>query len=273
MHHLFVDISSHGFGHLAQVAPILNKLCELLPGLRLTVRSGLPLDKLNSRLHFSFTHLPARSDFGFRMVDATRIDFSATAAAYRAQHHIWQQRVDTEAVFLSGLQPDLVLTDVAYLPLAGAAQAGIPALSMCSLNWADLFTYFFGHESWAGAIHDEMLAAYNSAACFLRLIPGMPMSDLSEVCDMPPVARLGKDCRAMLRVQLGCSAEERLVLVAFGGIHMQLPVDSWPTSRGVRWLIPQCWNVTRDDMTAIEALDLHFTDLLCSVDAVLTKPG
>ena len=39
---------------------------------------------------------------------------------------------------LRRLAPDLVLTDVAYLPLAGAAQAGIPALSMCSLTWADL---------------------------------------------------------------------------------------------------------------------------------------
>ncbi|MEI7429081.1 MAG: hypothetical protein WCL27_01410 [Betaproteobacteria bacterium] len=273
MHHLFVDISSHGFGHLAQAAPILNELCKLLPGLRLSVRSGLPLDKLRSRLHGNFTHLLERSDFGFIMVDATRIDFSATAAAYQTQHRNWQQRVDAEAAFLSGLQPGLVLTDVAYLPLAGAAQAGIPSLSMCSLNWADLLAYFFSHETWATPVHREMLAAYNSATCFLRLIPGMPMSDLSDVRDMPPVAALGQDCRAALRTRLGCSTGERLVLVAFGGIHKQLPVENWPSSQNVRWLIPQSWDVVRDDMAAIEPLSLHFTDLLCSVDAVLTKPG
>jgi len=273
MHHLFVDISSHGFGHLAQVAPILNNLCQLLPGLRLTVRSGLSQEKLRSRLHGNFRHLPERSDFGFIMVDATRIDFSATVAAYQTQHRNWQQRVDAEAAYLSGLQPDLVLTDVAYLPLAGAAQAGIPSLSMCSLNWADLLAYFFGHEAWAAPIHREMLAAYNSAVCFLRLIPGMPMSDLTEVLEISPVAALGKDCRAALRSQLGCTDTERVVLIAFGGIHKQLPVENWPSSQNVHWLIPQSWDVVRDDMAAIEPLGLHFTDLLCSVDAVLTKPG
>ena len=35
--------------------------------------------------------------------------------------------MEEEAALLAGLKPDLVLTDVAYLPLAtGAAQAGIP---------------------------------------------------------------------------------------------------------------------------------------------------
>lgn len=60
---------------------------------------------------------------------------------------------------------------LAYLPLAGAAEAGIPALSMCSkLNWADLFAHFFDHEAWAGPIHAQILAAYLSAKRFVRLI-------------------------------------------------------------------------------------------------------
>ena len=42
MKHLFVDISSHGFGHLAQVAPILTALRAQLPALQLTIRCGLP---------------------------------------------------------------------------------------------------------------------------------------------------------------------------------------------------------------------------------------
>jgi hypothetical protein len=42
-----------------------------------------------------------------------------------------------DARLFRDLQPDLVFSDVAYLPLAGAARAGIPSVSMCSLNWAD----------------------------------------------------------------------------------------------------------------------------------------
>lgn len=47
--HLFVDISSHGFGHLSQTAPVLNELAELLPDLRITLRSGLAVEKLRQR--------------------------------------------------------------------------------------------------------------------------------------------------------------------------------------------------------------------------------
>ena len=271
--HLFVDISSHGFGHLAQVAPVLNELATLLAGLRLTVRSGLPLEKLRARIAGDFAYLAGRSDFGFIMLDALRIDSAASAAAYRAQHADWPRVVTDESHELSRLQPDLVLTDVAYLPLAAAAHLRIPSLAMCSLNWAELFAHFFGGEAWAGKIHAEMLAAYRSTECFLRLTPGMAMADLPRACVIAPVAALGKDCRAALRARLACPPGEKLVLIAFGGIDQQLPVDHWPREHGLRWLVPASWGLARTDMTAFETLALPFADLLRNVDAVLTKPG
>ena len=271
--HLFVDISSHGFGHLAQAAPILNALCQHLPELRLTVRCGLAPEKLRSRLKGNFTHLPGSSDFGYVMLDAVSIDFTATAEKYRAMHADWAQRVNDEAELLDHLQADLVLTDVAYLPLAGAARAGIPSLSMCSLNWADLFAHFFGHEPWAPQIHREILAAYRAADCFLRLTPAMPMHELPGARPVAPVAALGQNRRAELLKTLGCAPDERLVMIAFGGFDRDLSAANWPRTPGVHWLIPQAWAVERTDMSAFEPLGLSFTDLLCSMDAVLTKPG
>jgi hypothetical protein len=74
MPHLFVDISSHGFGHLAQTAPVLNHLAARLPQLRLTLRSGLPLARLRQRIAAPFTHIAAASDFGYVMHDAVTPD-------------------------------------------------------------------------------------------------------------------------------------------------------------------------------------------------------
>ena len=271
--HLFVDISSHGFGHLAQVAPILNELGRRRPDLRLSVRSGLAAEKLQSRLQCKFTHIQGSSDFGFAMLDAVRIDHAASAEAYRAQHLDWPQRVNEEASLLRRLKPDLVLSDVAYLPLAGAAQAGIPSLSMCSLNWADLFAHFFGQQPWAKPIHDQMLAAYRAAECFLRLTPAMAMRDFPRTRAIAPVAAIGYDRRAALLAQLPCRPDSKLVLVAFGGYDKDLAAERWPRVDGVHYLIPQSWPIARADMSATEPLGLPFTDLLRSVDAVLTKPG
>ncbi len=269
--HLFVDISSHGLGHLAQAAPILNELGKLLPQLQLTVRSGLPEAKLRERVRFEFTHLAARSDFGYVMHDATRVDTAATALAYRAQHADWERRVAEEAELIAALAPDLVLSDVAYLPLAGAARAGIASLTMCSLNWAELFAHFFGQEDWAAPIHRQMLSAYRSAECFLRLTPAMAMADLPHRRVIAPVAALGR--RVALHERIGCAPDDKIVLVAFGGFDTDLAPARWPRRTGLRWLVPQSWATTRDDMSAFEPLGLPFADLLRSVDAVLTKPG
>ena len=271
--HLFVDISSHGFGHLAQTAPILNALQERFPALQLSIRCGLPEAKVRSRINGDFSFIADSSDFGFTMNNAVSINLTASATRYRAFHADWKDRVSAEAQFLSLLAPTLVLTDVAYLPLAGAALAGIPALTMCSLNWAELFIHFFSDETWAPPIYAEMLAAYRSAMHFLRLIPAMPMEALPNTLALGPVASIGTRRRTELCQRLACPTADKIGLIAFGGIEHALSIEHWPPTPGVHWLVPKEWAVNRPDMTALESLGWHFTDLLASADAVLTKPG
>lgn len=264
--HLFVDISCHGFGHLAITAPVLNALAEIAPNLRLTVRTLLPQQILSERIHHPFTLIQGSSDFGYVMIDATRIDLPASAAAYLQAHADWPQHISAETHFLAKLKPDLVLTNVSYLPLVGAKVAGIPSLSLCSLNWADLFAHFFGKEPWAAKIHAEMLTAYRSAQAFLRITPGMPMPQLDNVMNIGPIAHLGKRHDIALK-------GDKAVLIALGGIAHRLPVENWPSLPGVRWLVPSTWQCQHPAAIAFESFGLSFTDLLCSVDAIVTKPG
>ncbi len=272
MPHLFVDISAHGFGHLAQTGPVLDALAARCPTLQLTIRSGLPAAQLRLRIAHPFRHIAAASDVAFLMHDATLIDREASAAAYRSAHADWPGRIAAEAEFLAGLAPDLVLANISCLPLAGARRLGLPAVAMCSLNWADQFAFLFPGEEWAAPIHAQLQAAYAGATAFLRCTPAMPMRDLPNTRSLPPVARLGTRRREALEAAIG-TAGERLVLVAMGGIGFRLPVAQWPQMPGVRWLVGEALPVTRPDVTAYRQLGLHFSDLLASVDAVVTKPG
>lgn len=272
MPHLFADISSHGFGHLAQAAPVLNRLAMQLPNLQLTLRCGLPREKLQQRIQAHFEHIPAASDFGYVMHDAVTIDLQASAAAYRSAHADFAARVAAEADLLRQLGVDAVFADVAYLPLAGAAQAGIPAMAMCSLNWADLFEHYFGHEDWAPAIHAEILAAYRSAI-FLRTTPGMPMPRLDRVIDIDPIATPGQQRRKNLAEIIGADDTARIVLIALGGIPMRLPIERWPLLPDTHWLVPASWHAPGKRFHAIEGIGWPFADLLRSVDAIVAKPG
>ncbi|MBI5921495.1 MAG: hypothetical protein HY847_07560 [Betaproteobacteria bacterium] len=269
---LFVDISAHGFGHLAQTAPVLNTLQQALPRLRLTVRSGLTHERLLMRIRAPFEFVAGAADFGFVMHNALDLDLGASAARYRERHRYWQDAVDREADFLRQQKPDLVFSNVSYLPLAGAAAAGIPAVAMCSLNWADLFAHYFGEETWAAAIHAEMLRAYNSAAAFLRVTPGMPMPDLFNLHAIGPIADVLLPRRDKIAERLNLPAAARWVLIALGGVDHPLPVGAWPRLSNVFWLAPGTGQADRNDIRYFDA-SLPFADLLASVDALITKTG
>jgi len=271
--HLLVDISAHGLGHLAQTAPVLEALCSLAPTLRLTVRSEIPRDRLERRIATDFAHVPEARDFGFVMHNAVDINRAGSAARYREFHARWPQRIATEAEWLGKHHVDALLSNVAYLPLAAAAQTGIPAAGLGSINWADLLFNYFGAEPWATEIHAQMLAAYNSSKGFLRITPGLPMEGLKRRHDVAPIARVGQRDRARVAQLLGLKERKRWVLLAMGGMEFRLPVENWPPLAGVSWLVPGEWNIRRGDVHTFDSAALDFCDLLASVDAVITKPG
>ncbi len=281
MPHLLVDISAHGFGHIAQTAPVINELARRIPGLRITLRSAATPAYLHQRFTCPFQHIQTALDFGMAMFNAVEVDVPRSLAAYREYHADWEDKVARAADEMHALQPDLLFANVPYKSMAAAHVAGIPAVAMCCLNWADIYRHYAPHDAESQAIHTQMLEAYNSAKMFLKVQPTMPMPGLFNAVEIPPIAQLGNKNREGVLRQLHLASGEgwgggntlKLILVAMGGIDYRLPLEHWPRLNGVRWLIPQAWNIQRDDMTALESLDMSFNDVLASVDAVLTKPG
>ncbi|MDA8382492.1 MAG: hypothetical protein M0037_05400 [Betaproteobacteria bacterium] len=273
MAHLVADISSHGFGHLAQVAPVLNALAARLPDLRLTLCTALPEAVLRARVDAPYEQVRSATDFGMCMANALEVRVDDSAAAYAAFHADWEAKVEAQARRLEHHAPDLVLADVSYLCLAGAHLAGIPAVAMCSLNWAEIYRHYCGGRPEAARILGQMSHAYESAAHFLRLKPGMPMAHLPGGIDIGPIAQVGRNRRAEIDARLDLDAEVRLVLVSLGGIGMRLPWDNWPAGARTRYLVDAPAGMARGPTASFRDLGMPFVDVLASCDAFVTKPG
>jgi len=267
--HLVVSISGHGFGHVAQTAPILDALHQLMPQLRITVRSAVAAGHLRSRIHAPFTHLSSEGDIGMAMSSALDVCVADSCAAYRKFHARWDKRVEEEAQTLRELKADFVLSNVGYLPLAGAQRSGIPNAALCSLNWADIYRHYCGNDAIAAQIHD----CYVGAVAFLRTTPGMAMTGLPNLIPVAPIAAVGANRRDELNYRLKLSSGEKLVLISMGGITSRLPIECWPRIEGVRYLVQQSWQAHHPDAIVIESLPINFGDLLASSDALLCKPG
>lgn len=272
--HLYVALSGHGFGHLAQVAPVLNEFRRRWPDARLTLQSALPEAVLRQRVAGPFECVAGAADFGMVMVDALHAKIAESLAAYRAFHAEWDARLAWQEDRLRAAPPSAVLVDVPYLTLAATARLGIPALALCSLNWADILAGYCPDAPDLAALRIPMLSAYNSAIAFLQPAPSMPMPDLTNVKPIGPIAALGRDRRPEIDRRLALRDGETLVLMGLGGVDMRPPLEVWPELPGVRWLIPPNWEAARADRVDWALLDdFSMLDLIRSCDVLFTKPG
>ncbi len=253
-------------------APVLNRLRARLPGLRLTIETNVPRHWLVERVRGPFAYIPTR-DFGMVMHSATEVDAERSHAAYLDLHADWSMAVANEANRLLTLQPDIVLANIPHLALAAAAKVGVPAVALCSLNWAGIYRAYCGNRPGADRVLVQMEEAYGTARVFLRTLPAMPMPCVPNAQDIGPIARRGQNRREEVRSLLGVGVESRIGLLAFGGIDPALALEQWPHHAGWLWIAGVTQVPERPDIIKAETLPWPFIDLLCSVDVVLTKPG
>jgi hypothetical protein len=252
----------------------LNALRQRRPAIRLTVQSMLPKAVLRERISGDFVVIAGAADFGMLMVDALEAKVAESLAAYRAFHAEWGERLAWQERVLREAAPDGVLADIPYLTLAAAARLNLPALALCSLNWADILQGYCANEPDLAVLRAPILAAYNSAVAFLQPAPSMPMPELDNARPIGPIAALGRNRRAEIDRRLGLREGATLVLMGLGGVDMRPPLENWPEFPGVRWLTPPDWEVARADRVNWAALsDCSMLDLIRSCDVLFTKPG
>lgn len=276
MKHLLIDISAHGFGHVAQTSAVLNALdCS---NIHLTIRSLTPESVLRRRIHQPFSLIPYQQDNGMVMHDALRVDVAASMRWYEDFHASYPQRKAQAAHELEALKPDLLFANVPYLSLDAAAAVGVPAIAMCSLNWADVFQAYCAELPGAGKIRAEILYAYAQAAVFLQPAPSMAMHPALNGQPIAPIAALGRCNRGLLREKARLHDAARCVLVALGGIGVDYPLANWPCLPGVYWIFADAAlagvaAAARADFLAESLFGLSYVDLLASSDALITKTG
>lgn len=270
--HLFVSLTPHGYGHAAMTAPLLSALRTRLPHARLTLQTSLPADWLRTRIDGPFAIVPDTSDFGACMVDAIRVDVAATVARYAALHADLNGVVAREAERLRRLRADLVISNISYVALAAAAEAGIPGIGVSCFSWSDILAGCAPGRTDVAAMVAEMNACYGRADLLLRATPGMDMAGLTNVRAIGPMAKCTASRRDALMSGLGAGQGASIGLIGFGGIGLPLPLADWARLDGWHWLASDPAG-DRSDITPWQDTGLSFAELLASVDVVVTKPG
>ena len=270
---LYCVISDHGFGHIAQTDPVLNRLVELRPDINIVIQSQAPESLLRERFDFSFTLVRATADRGMIMNHALQIDAKASHDYYRQRHQHWQQQVKEAATFMQAHRPDLVYSNIDYLANAAAASLSIPVINLCSLNWYQIYQSYCGHMPGAAGILKTMAASYNLACEFLMPEPSMPMPEIRQSTPIGMIAHRGENVRSRILQLWQLPTDIKLALVSFGGHDFSLDLQQWPTTPGWVYLVKEYQGPPRADIKFTSELNLPYIDILSTVDVIMTKTG
>lgn len=270
---IVASITAHGRGHMGITAPVLELLHAELPHCRLSVWSGLAEETLRARIHCPFDTVGDPLDFGLRMGPDLTVDVERTMNDYADLHDRWDEHLTRRVERLQECGASLLLSNISFLNIAAAARAGIPAIALSPLNWADLYHYYAPETEATTAVFGRIVEAYNRCHTFLAPRPCMPMPWIESLEIIPPVAQTGHDRRALLRECFDLDEETRLLLLALGGRETELGPGDLPEIDGTRWLVEGRYGLDRYDILPLNQAGLMFPDLLASSDVLICKPG
>jgi len=273
---VWCSISAHGFGHAAQVIPILQELGESIDELRVLLRTCVPSQIFQEQLQVNWDLQAVPQDVGCIQLGPLDIDVAETWEAYQQFHTNWQQRVDQEARAIQAAQADLVISNISYLAIAAAAQANCPGVAIASLSWDRVLEPFMQTSlSSHFSIYETIQKEYAKATKLIRLYPGIEMPAFPSCVDVGPSVPFTKSPSHDLRKFLGVEDGEILVLIAFGGVPLsKLPHEQMDACVGFQFLvggIPLSGQYTR--LHRLEDITMSFIDILRQADVVMTKPG
>lgn len=287
---IWVAISHHGFGHLGQIAPVLNRLVSQGVDLTLIIQSGHPRVLLERFLKFAFVHVEHAADQPLLMKNAITLDIPATVTALQAYHLRTAEEIALLTALMQRHQVSLVISNIGYFPLVAANALKLPSIAFCSLNWADILSAYAHLSADLPPLIAVIKHCYAAAEVFLAPQPAMPMPAMNDVISVGPVARGGRS--QSLAKLLQHPASTRYGLVSLGGISYPLHFQEWPSVDGWVWIAAGVEN-PRPDLIDLQQLTaqpgtsqqltpqqltpqqqlLEFTDVLSSVDLLVTKPG
>jgi hypothetical protein len=272
---IWAAISGHGFGHAAQVVPVLNALGRLVPSLRVLLRTTVPPAFFKGRLTIPWETSPVQQDVGCIQNGPMTIDVEATWHEHQRFHRTWDDRRQTEVEAMRAAAPNVVLADTPYLALAAGKAAGIPTVALANFTWDLILSEYPAPSSVDRRILIQSIRqAYAQADLALRITPAPKLESFRRVIDIGPIAEPALSAREQLAEHLGLAPGEHTVLVGFGGIPLDsLPFDRLESLTGYRLLFDGSIPPHSRRFVSTSSLPFSFKTLMASVDIIMTKPG
>ena len=273
--HIAYYISSHGYGHGVRSCDIIRALNRLYPNVSVTITSDIPASFLRNRLGTDRNTIrPGSLDVGMVQLDSIRVDVPATLKKVRALYARKAEWIEAETVFLHENKISLVVVDIPAIPIEAAKKFRLPVIAVGNFAWDWIYSEFVETDAAWRELICEFEQGYRKVDLLLRLPFAEPMKTFPIIEDLPLVATPGCSRREELIKLTGCDPKKKWVLLSFTSLDWDeealsntemLAAYEFFTVKPLEW--------RRKNIHAIDRNRIPFSDVLASVDVVISKPG
>lgn len=268
-------VSAHGYGHGVRSCQIIRTINRLYPQWTVHIVSALPASFLSNQVGSAQNPVRAASlDVGMVQRDSIRVDVDATINRVEQLYAARRTLIEQEAVFLEKNRVGVVVVDIPAIPVESAALSGIPSVAVGNFGWDWIYSEFLGRDPrWKRAV-DIFRQQYSRTDLLLRLPFCEKMDAFPRVEDIPLVASPGRARRSEIAELTACDSGKKWVLLSFTTLDWTREalarvrrIDGYEFFT----VLPLAWD--QSNIHSINRDHVLFSDVVASVDAVVSKPG
>lgn len=268
---------------------MINAILAQRPETRVGVRTSAPRWLFDLTVKGKITFGTLECDAGIVQVDALTLDEADTIRRAAAFHTDLVTRAASETRVLRELGAGLIVGDLPPLAFSVGAAAGVPAIALGNFTW-DWIYADYPRVRLAPSLLPTIRGAHARAAMALRLPMSGGFEGMSNVKDIPFIARHATRSRDEVVKLLKLPADKPLVLLSFGGYSLPgLDLDLLTKFKKytVVTATTAALNRARKDTPttdrkgtlisvneeAMYDAGVRYEDLVAASAAVVTKPG
>jgi hypothetical protein len=282
-------ISGHGFGHAARSIEVINAIVAKRPETRVGVRTSAPRWLFDITVKGKVTYSTLECDTGVVQVDALALDEADSIRRASAFHSDLVTRAASETRVLRELGAGLIVGDIPPLAFAVGASAGIASVALGNFTW-DWIYADYPRVRLAPSLLPAIRGAYGKASMGLRLPMSGGFENVSNVKDIPFIARHATKTREEVAKALKIPTDKPWVLVSFGGYgipsletealakfkkYTVINPNSAPLGRARKDTptVERKGSLVNVNVEAMYDLGVRYEDLVGASEAVVSKPG
>lgn len=268
-------VTAHGYGHGVRSCDIIRALNELYPELAVVIVSDMPLSFFENRLgRGPYTVRPGSFDLGMVQLDSIRVDIRESLRRVLQLYGRREELVARETEFLRSHRIGLVVVDIPGIPLEAAESLGIPRIAVANFSWDWIYSaYVSADRRWERMVR-IFEEEYSKTDLLLRLPFSPEMRVFPRIVDIPLVASPGRSRRQEIAALTGASLRKKWILISFTTLEWNDEaldnVEKLDTYEFFT-VLPLEWQ--RGNIHSIDRDRIRFTDIVASMDGVITKPG